>query len=783
MKLSIHLIIVLTLGIAGRIIGQDLPLEFNYSVDSHRLIVGNTVTTGFYDETQIDTIYLQFSQTNYWNQLDQNYEDKIELPATLTHNGVTYDSVGVRFKGQTSYKRLGNKDKKSFAITLDAFIDNQDVEGYEGLNLNNAFEDESHMREVLYLNAIRKHIYAAKGNFIHLYINGQDWGIYPNIQNLNAEHVDEWFLDRDATRWRCERTTTGRPGPGGNFNTGFSTLNYLGDNSTDYTPHYTLKNAEKQDPWQDLIVACSLIEKTNSSAMVDLLNDHFDLDQALWFLAAEIIYTDDDSYVYKGGMDYYVYFDVATDRLVPIEYDGNSGMALNKAKTWTPFYNETDNRFPLLYVLMKVPEIRQRYLAHFRTMMETSFDTTAMMSRIDYYSNLIAQRYANDPKKLYTVQEFNTEIANLKQFVRDRDSFLRSNSEFKEQGVGISSVSHFVNGKQWGSPENTDSVLVLATAASTTLLKSMNLYYGTGLAGRFKSTAMYDDGMHGDGAAGDGQFGGYIPAQTGGQYIRYYIESVANNSANSRAYEPVGAEHDVYIYRVNSGVKVASDVVINELMSSNKLGYADPSGEYDDWVELYNNGSTTMDLTGYYLTDNNAEFLQWEFPKGTTIDPGGYLIVWCDGDEGQSGLHANFKLSANGEQVLLINSDGNIADEVTFDYYFSNYGFARVPNGTGNFQWQLMTPLANNETSSVDDLMAAAASISVYPNPANSSFTLRRSEGTGAEHVAILNIQGVVVFELEMNDYSADVDVSDWNSGVYIIKTQDGNTKRLVVKP
>ena len=787
MRAGLSFLIAFLVGIVGELVAQDLPLEFNYSTDSHRLVVGNTITKGFYDETQIDTIYLQFSQSNYWNQLAQNYEDKIELVASLTHMGTTYDSIGVRFKGQTSYSRLRNSDKKSFAITMDAFVDDRNLEGYEGLNLNNAFEDESFMREVLYLNAIRKHIPAAKGNYIQLFINGQDWGIYHNVQNLNREHVGEWFLDNDATRWRCEAVSSGGgggPGGGNRFNAGKSTLNYLGDDTSTYIPNYTLKSADKADPWEDLMVACSLIEKTNSSAMVDLLNDHFDLDQALWFLAAEIIFTDDDSYVFKGGMDYFVYFDVATNRLVPIEYDGNSGMALNKATTWSPFYKETDANFPLMNVLMKVPEIRQRYLAHFRTMMNTSFDTTALMTRIDYYANLINQHFTNDPKKLYTVQQHNSDIAILKQFVRNRDNYLRSNSEFQEQGVGISSVSHFAGGKQWGSPNNSDSVLVVATAASISSLKSMNLYYGTKLAGRFKSTPMYDDGNHGDGAAGDGQFGGYIPAQAGGQNVRYYVESIANNTAETRAYEPAGAEHDVYIYKVNPGTKVTSEVVINELMSSNKLGYADPSGEYDDWVELYNNGSTTLDLSGYYLTDNAAEFLQWEFPAGTTIDPGGYLIVWCDGDDSQSGLHANFKLSSQGETVMLIDRNGNIADEVTFDFYFSNYSYSRIPNGTGSFEWQHMTPLLNNETpSNVDDWVSESSEISVFPNPANTRFTLVRGNQSDVEQVVIYSIQGAVVQQLELNSDRITVDVSEWNSGVYIIKTQDGNTQRLVVKP
>ncbi|MGB0391717.1 MAG: CotH kinase family protein [Salibacteraceae bacterium] len=758
---------------------QDLPLEYNYSTDGHRLVVGNTISNGFYDESEIDTLSLQFSQSNYWTLLGQNYDDKIEIPATLTHNGTTYDSVGVRFKGNTSYRRLGNSDKKSFAISLDAYIDDQNIEGYESLNLSNAFEDESHMREVLYLNSIRKHIAAAKGNYIQLFINGQDWGIYPNVQALNKEHVGEWFLDNDATRWRCEATVTTPGSP--RFNVGFSSLNYLGDDSTD---HYTLKSTDLENPWEGLAVACSLIDKTNSSASADLLKDHLDLDQTLWFLASEIIFTDDDGYVFKGGMDYYAYFDVATERLVPIEYDGNSCMALNKASTWSPFYKETDTDFPLMNILMKVPEIRQRYLAHFRTILNTSFDTATMISQIDNYATLISSRYGNDPKKLYSVNQHNTEIENLKQFVRTRSSFLFSNSEIQQQGVGITGVSHYSGGIEWANPSNKDSVLILATASTPGSVSNMNIFYGTGLAGRFHSIAMYDDGSHGDGASGDGQYGGYIPVQSGGEYVRYYIESVSNNSAGTRVYEPAGAEHETFIYRVEGGSKVSSDVVINEIMSSNKLAFKDASGEDDDWIELYNNGSGTVDLSGYHLTDNNADFLQWEFPQGTTIGAGEYLIVWCDKDESQQGLHSNFKLSASGDMVSLITPIGDIADEVTFGESSSNETYSRVPNGTGSFIWQHYTPLKSNETlSSVSAISSVNDDFIVYPNPAKSIIDVKVSSSFVNEILSIYSMGGRLMLEQELEESTTTIDVSSLESAVYIIKLRNGVNKRLVVRP
>ena len=54
----------------------------------------------------------------------------------------------------------------------------------------------------------------------------------------------------------------------------------------------------------------------------DYLNQYLDLDATLWHLAVEIIFSDDDSYINKGGMDYYIYYDLYNERILPIEYDG-----------------------------------------------------------------------------------------------------------------------------------------------------------------------------------------------------------------------------------------------------------------------------------------------------------------------------------------------------------------------------------------------------------------------------------------------------------------------------
>jgi hypothetical protein len=127
-------------------------------------------------------------------------------------------------------------------------------------------------------------------------------------------------------------------------------------------------------------------------------------------------------------------------------------------------------------------------------------------------------------------------------------------------------------------------------------------------------------------------------------------------------------------------------VVINELMASNLSSFADPQGQYDDWVELYNAGDSPVDVGGFYLTDDASEPRKWQIPAGnptlTTIPAKGHLIVWVDGDTGDSGLHAAFSLKADGDEVALFHFDGvTRLDRVAFGPQPQNLSYGRYPDG------------------------------------------------------------------------------------------------------
>ena len=129
-------------------------------------------------------------------------------------------------------------------------------------------------------------------------------------------------------------------------------------------------------------------------------------------------------------------------------------------------------------------------------------------------------------------------------------------------------------------------------------------------------------------------------------------------------------------------------VVINELMALNTLTVADQDGEFDDWIELYNTSDETVDISGYFLSDDDNNTTKWKIPAGTTIKGKGYIIIWADSDLKQAGLHADFKLSADGEEVILSLPDATQSDRIEYPMNTLEQSYSRVPDGTGDFTWK-----------------------------------------------------------------------------------------------
>ncbi|MCO6045861.1 CotH kinase family protein [Aeoliella sp. ICT_H6.2] len=106
----------------------------------------------------------------------------------------------------------------------------------------------------------------------------------------------------------------------------------------------------------------------------------------------------------------------------------------------------------------------------------------------------------------------------------------------------------------------------------------------------------------------------------------------------------------------------AAALRITEIMASNDNTLEDYQGDSSDWLEIYNPSASTVDLGGLYLTDDVQELTKWQFPVGTTIEPFGFQLVFASDKDTlapNGELHTNFKLSADGEYLGLVDADGS----------------------------------------------------------------------------------------------------------------------------
>jgi hypothetical protein len=124
---------------------------------------------------------------------------------------------------------------------------------------------------------------------------------------------------------------------------------------------------------------------------------------------------------------------------------------------------------------------------------------------------------------------------------------------------------------------------------------------------------------------------------------------------------------------------IHAQLFINEFMASNNQTIADEFGELDDWIELYNDADIDVSLSGFYLTDALSNPTKWPLPD-ITLSARGFLLIWADEDMTQGIRHANFKLSAAGEQIGIFNGKDFI-DSLTFVQQKTDISLGRYPDG------------------------------------------------------------------------------------------------------
>ncbi len=736
----------------------------------------------FYDLNTIQKIEVTFPMANWDAKMDSTgITENFMLATHVVINGVNFDSVGVKYKGNSSFN-VNNK-KNPWHIELDNIITSQEYQGVTDIKLGNNFADPSFLREVMGYKILSNYMHCPRGNYVNLYVNGVYRGLYTNEEAVTKTFCFNHFFEKDGPFFKCNKPV---PGAIGSPNLVPSADPTMADSLTYYARIYEIKS---DWGWKQFIQAQKDLQNS--------IDTSWDVDRALWMFTFNNVFVNLDSYTGNTTQNYYEYMD-SYHKFNSIIWDINMCMGgFTQLVTGSPLSfiqmqqmslmaNATLANHPLMSKLLINSRYKKQYIAHLRTMVDEALSSNYYYTLGTTLRTLIDTTVLADSLKFYTYSAFKSNLdtvatlggtsqkIGIRQLLDARRNYLLSTPEFIQIPPAISSIKFDII-----SPAVNDVIWIRAKLA--------NANYGyLGVrdftAKHFSRITLVDDGLHHDSLAGDGLYGVSFKITSG--KMEYYLYA---ENANAGIFSPVRAEHEFYTLTASIPMLPIGSIVMNELMASNSNAIKDPAGEYDDWVELKNRTSTTVNLSGMYLSDDPVNLAKWAFPDGTILPANAYMLVWLDGDITQAGLHANFKLSSAGEDLRLGYANGFVLDSILFPLQKTDSSYGRCVDGSGGFK-VLVNPTPNTTNNCSSTRLAVpwystswSNEFRVYPNPAKDLIQI-----TGEHLIRVVSLQNTIGQELlkieNMAANQASLDVSRLPKGMYIIQINGSQTSKMVLR-
>jgi CotH kinase protein len=451
-------------------------------------------------------------------------------------NGVRFDSVGIRYKGNSSYFRTRNETFKKLPINvkLDFTKQGQQLKtGHNTLKLSNAFLDPSFVREPLAYEMARKYMPAPLCNFTRLTINGTFYGLYVNSESIDLNFIKEHFgtnagniVKCDPDNWKRVRSQTGCP-KGEN-----ASLAYLNDNPGCYDAFYEV---DRPSTWKLLLNLIRVLNKTPEK-----IESVLDVDQTLWMLALNNAMVNLDSYNGSLSHNYYLWFDT-TGVAHPLIWDLNMAfggwrrnfsfeeMKDDELIQYQPLAEIENIKRPLISKLLRNSFYRKIYLAHLRTITNEWLANGQLMNRAQVMTKEIEPWVKKDVLKLYPLTDFQQaldktmksgpdNVIGLRQLMTKRSEWLAKHPLLNKIQPTIKDVKYTKNG---------DKISVTASLVNAT--KGSWVYYRKDKMFAFGRIPLHDDGANGDITAGDGVF----TAQLDGNTTKHYYIAAEGDEGGS----------------------------------------------------------------------------------------------------------------------------------------------------------------------------------------------------------------------------------------------------------
>ena len=678
-----------------------------------------------YDESELAIINITIDPEDLdWMYDWENVESDSIHPATVQFQNAyldeTIDSVGFRLRGNTSR----NAAKKSFKIDFNYFISGRDFYDVEKLNLNGEHNDPSIIRSKLCWDFYQDiGMASSRASHTLLYINGDYFGLYISVEHIDDSFLTKNFENDNGNLWKCIWPAD---------------LTFRGNDPEDYHPYYNetrpyqLKTNENQYDYSKLARLIRIVHNTPDSLEMVL-----DIKTTLQYFAMNILTGSWDDYRFLRN-NFYLYHNPENDLIHWIPYDYDNSFSID----W--FNIDWSNIDPYEYAVIDgdgrplteylFSQVRYRNLfSHFLQFYnEQLFDLDSIYQKLNYYVDFLHNAAQYDTYRTldygFSFNDFlnsygsDFENAHVKQGILE---FIASRKESLTNQIVFNGNDPIIYG---GAIE--DNIIFVGETVSINTaifgdIVNAEFFYKHENEDEWNSIILTHQPILTSKHVEDhDRWIAELLFQVPGKYDWYVFAS--NNSTYDK--------FPIYDYKSFEVLDIVNtqNVFINELLAKNESINVDEVGEYDDWVELWNNADTEVDLANHYLTDKIDNLTKWQFPDSAAqILPNGYMLVWCDENQNEGSLHTNFKLSAGGEFLALVHPDGEtILDSITFPSQAEDISYGRISTLENSDQWDYLSPTPGfpNISLQISNASSPVNSFelhSVYPNPFNSNFKIR----------------------------------------------------------
>jgi spore coat protein CotH len=355
-----------------------------------------------FDESKIHKWELHFFTPNWPDSLEYYYQHgEVYMPAQLKYEGFVFDTVGVRYKGNSSYMMSRNSIKKPLKVKFNKYRKGQTIYGLKEINFSNCVKDPSFMREKLAYDIARKIMPAPRAVYANLYVDGALIGLY-----VQVEQVDELFLTRyykDVTGNLYKASDAG------------TTLEYLGPDSSKYTAGLELKTNEDENNWSGIINMFDLLNNAPAATFSEIMSKELDLDLCCRLLAFNMVLSNFDSYT-GSGRNFYLYDDPISGQFQMLPWDLNEafGAYTNNWNVVTLDIVNTNNLQvrPLARRILENTTWRGKYLGYIQKMITGPAAADSVAVEVAKWRSFLDSYVQADQNKMYSYNQFLQNLSN-----------------------------------------------------------------------------------------------------------------------------------------------------------------------------------------------------------------------------------------------------------------------------------------------------------------------------------------------------------------------------------